>query len=798
MEDNLNLRVPLVGYSDRLSLRGGESIAFKLSAAQCRRDNPALVKSWLMHSVCADANPDGPGIIEHDASQWYAPAQHPVIEQAVHAGSCAVSTPFALPDALTGIQLGVALWPSHLNGAPQCVLACESLKLFIGDDHHVHCTFADYTLRLPDVLVERQWLHVTAHVRQINDSSLQLSLTSRKPESGAMNSGIGSVSDDQSHAEATIPVSALAGLDGKTARITVAAQHAPPKSIDSSNEPHAPAASIQGDIDQNASINPHLVHHFNGKIEAPEVLFTSQSTSKNSSSNASNSSPNASAVQPSRQNGNSVLRLFWDFADDMSAQQLKDKEGHGITLELINMPARAMKGCAWNGDEMCWRHAPQQYAAIHFHDDDLVDAGWQTNFTYTLPSDMPSGVYVMRISDGEHEDAMPFFVCAPKDVNKRVKTNKLCVLVSTFTYAIYGNHARPDWQASWLDKIRDWGAYPNNPAMYPGYGLSTYNYHSDGSGICHASHRRPLFNLRPGYITFGNTSCSGLRHFQADSHLLAWLDAMNIDFDIITDRELHDEGASCIDNYQMLLTGSHPEYHTAQTLNALQTYRDTGGHISYLGGNGFYWRIAIHPDRTDTLEIRRAEAGIRAWAAEPGEYYHAFDGQYGGLWRRNGRPPQALVGLGFSAQGEFYGSGYRRCNNDSQFEWMFKDIDDEVVGNFGLCGHGAAGFELDRADTKLGTPANATVLARSEGHGDGFILVPEEMLTHLTTLPGPSAKELIHADILWCDYPGGGSVFAVGSITFCGSLPYNGFDNNVSTMLNNVVEHVLLDHQNTA
>jgi hypothetical protein len=38
-----------------------------------------------------------------------------------------------------------------------------------------------------------------------------------------------------------------------------------------------------------------------------------------------------------------------------------------------------------------------------------------------------------------------------------------------------------------------------------------------------------------------------------------------------------------------------------------------------------------------------------------GEYYHA-DGAYGGLWRRNGRPPQKLCGVGFSAQGLFEGS----------------------------------------------------------------------------------------------------------------------------------------------
>ena len=202
---------------------------------------------------------------------------------------------------------------------------------------------------------------------------------------------------------------------------------------------------------------PSSINHFNGKIEAPEVLFIGQSPDSDSTSIAS-------TPQPFKQDSDSVLRLAWNFAADMSAQQLKDEEGHGIALELINMPTRAMKGTTWNGDEMCWRHAPEQYAAIHFHDDDLVDAGWQTSFAYTLPNDIPSGVYVMRISDGEHEDAMPFFVCAPKfvpkDVNRDKRTASVCVLASTFTYAIYGNHARPDWHDSWLEKMRNWKAYP--------------------------------------------------------------------------------------------------------------------------------------------------------------------------------------------------------------------------------------------------------------------------------------------------------------------------------------------------
>ena len=33
----------------------------------------------------------------------------------------------------------------------------------------------------------------------------------------------------------------------------------------------------------------------------------------------------------------------------------------------------------------------------------------------------------------------------------------------------------------------------------------------------------------------------------------------------------------------------------------------------------------------------------------------------------------------------------------------------------------------------------------------------------------------------------GGKVFSTGSITFCGSLPYNNFNNNVSTLLSNIL-----------
>lgn len=117
-----------------------------------------------------------------------------------------------------------------------------------------------------------------------------------------------------------------------------------------------------------------------------------------------------------------------------------------------------------------------------------------------------------------------------------------------------------------------------------------------------------------------------------------------------------------------------------------------------------------------------------------------------------------------------------------------------MIGKHGFSGHGAAGFELDRADKKLGTPAHAVILASSEDHPPEapWILVPEERLTHLVTLAGEPEPELIRADLVFFETAGGkGAVFSTGSITWCGSLPTNGFENDVSRVTENVIRRFL-------
>ena len=115
-------------------------------------------------------------------------------------------------------------------------------------------------------------------------------------------------------------------------------------------------------------------------------------------------------------------------------------------------------------------------------------------------------------------------------------------------------------------------------------------------------------------------------------------------------------------------------------------------------------------------------------------------------------------------------------------------IEDDILGDFGLSGGGAAGFELDRVDTRLGTPENVRIIASSEKHSDTFVLVPEEHLTHITNWPGEPVENLLRADMIYYDVPGDGAVFSTGSITFCGSLPWNNFENNISKLMRNVFD----------
>ena len=520
---------------------------------------------------------------------------------------------------------------------------------------------------------------------------------------------------------------------------------------------------------------PGSRNHYNGKIDRPRLTAGVLSAAARS----------ALAWDAQPQERNTRVIGAWDFSRDIGSAAISDLGPNGLHGHTVNLPSRGCKGFNWSGAEQNWNHAPQEYGAIHFHDDDLYDAGWETDFEYVVPDDLRSGVYAVRLKADGDEWYVTFFVRPPRGTT----TAKLAFLASTATYMAYSNYhwmmherycevAEVFWTT--LDK-GDVFLQEHNEV-----GLSTYDRHSDGSGVRYASRLRPVLNMAPK---------TPLWSFNADTHILGWLENQGIEYDVITDEDLHEEGAALLDSYQAVLTGTHPEYYTTPMWDGLRAYLAREGRLVYLGGNGFIWRCALSSEMPGILELRRAEGGIRYRDEEPGEYYLEFTGEYGGLWRRLGMAPQALVGVGTVAVG-FDASGYYKrkpASFDPRAGFIFEGIgDDETIGDFGILGDGASGSEIDIVDPMLGTPSHAMVVASSEGHSANTLIVPDEIGFHHSAMDGIQHPD-VRADMTFFETPGGGAVFSVGSIAWGASLPHNGYDNNVSRISENVIRRFLDD-----
>ena len=541
----------------------------------------ANYKADLVRIRSADPNPAGPGQLFEDVPAAFE-GSYPGRSQPIYGGSHGVVSlgRLALPQDWT---LSVRVQPWLLDGRPQAVLSWNG-----GKGLALYATEAGAELRVGDAvcrvaarMLERRWYELRVICAGGSLRLLQIPLTKDWGVDGGGEAGLS------------------AHVDPPTAMVLAAVTF---------------------------GAGPVCRDHLNGRLEHPMLLQGTVDA--------------VDPIEPAAVPPAAIL-AWWDFSLDIPTQAISDRGPQGLHGELVNVPTRAMRGASWRGDVLCWTDAPDQYAAVHFHEDDLYDCGWDTDFIFDVPAGLPSGVYGIRIKSGAELDIVPVFILPPPDT----ATAKVALLFPTYTYQVYANFERDNFDDSFRARRAEWGVYPHHPAEHKEFGLSTYNWHIDGSGVAFSSLRRPVLTFRPGQMAYVDRKGSGLRHFPADMHLALWLDRMGIAWDAVTDHDLECEGVSLLSRYRCVLTGTHPEYQSPATLDSLRDWLGEGGRLVYLGGNGFYWRVATSSSVHDTLELRRTEGGTRAWAADPGEYYHAFDGGYGGLWRRQGRAPQRLVGV---------------------------------------------------------------------------------------------------------------------------------------------------------
>jgi N,N-dimethylformamidase len=731
----------IVGYTDRLSVRPGESLAFKVSCEAGAPESSGEYDAEIVRLICGDDSPQGPGF-KAEPVTVSVNGRYPGRKQRVNAGSFGIVQKGVHIPIGAGFTVAALVYPTWLaKKADQAIMASRTVAPLPGQGWSLILDAAGHgcfevsngqsrtSVTIGRALPERRWSLLVATLRD---------------------------------GEITLAHQLLHPLPGEAAR-TAAARPIDFRPAHLVNTP----LTIGAELEAVEGERWFTRRPFDGKIESPLVR--------------------PAIAQPTMPAPIDELaddcHAAWEYSLCIDSQRMVDVSGNGHDGRLVNLPTRAVTGHNWKGQTLRWSDHPDLYGAIHFHSDDLHDMQWETDFSWTIPADLPSGVYAARLScSGNGEDFLPFFVLPAPSAEKA----PVAFLASTFTFLAYANsHHGYEDQLSEVcyGALLELGPTERFLKERRDFGISLYDRHRDGSGGVYSSWHRPILNMRPK---------RALWNFNADLHVVDWLTATGQKFDVITDDRIHEEGVALLRDYRCIVTGSHPEYHSTRMLDAFETYLHGGGRLMYLGGNGFYWRVATHADLPGVIEVRRGEAGTRCFELPPGERFHSFTGEHGGLWRSQGRAPQALVGVGFVAEGFDENSYFVRTEQsfDPRAQFIFEGVDaDERIGNFGVLG-GAAGYELDAADPALGTPPHALVLARSVEHSNVYLLTPEELLAGF---PGQDAIEnpKVRAELVFFETPNGGGVFSTGSITWAASLSHDAYENNVARVTANVLRRFL-------
>jgi N,N-dimethylformamidase beta subunit-like, C-terminal len=735
----------VLGYPDQLSVRPGEIVSFQVSG-----DGADTFDAQLVRLIHGDTQPAGPGFKEIEVPSAV-DGTYPLLRQPTHHGSYAripdagrllgrgdqALSLFAIVQPLieTGPQPLITVWDEAANVGVALVLEPGlRLALRLGGPAGIE------RVTLEDGLLGGVWYAVCGSWDPLSGSITVRAM----PVVNSYNSRFG-------------PLTRVKQLSATS---------------------HGSAPSLPPGVDLllgafDASDGRVVRGSYNGKLSLPCVYERALSMSEFEALSAS-------GVRPGVTDG---LRAWWDLSRGIDTMELAGGIDGAPDGKLINLPVRGVTAHNWDGSCYEWPHAPEQYGAVHFHDDDIDDIGWSVSCELEIPANLRSGVYALRLRAGGFEDHTPFFV-RPRPGHEAT----VALVLPTASYMAYANEH--------LAAVGPMGQaiIGHTPALQPldlllmerpELGLSTYELHADGSGVSFSSRRRPIVNMRPRH----RFSFLGTWQFPSDLYLVDWLEHGGYDYDVLTDEDLHRDGVQALRPYRAVMTGTHPEYASEHMLNAYEQYAAGGGNVMYMGGNGFYWVISFSAEKPWIMEVRRGENGVRAWQAWPGETSHSTTGEKGGIWRNRGRPPQKLFGTGFASEGYGGSFHYHRMPDGERPEvsWIFDGVrSPERIGDYGLVGDGASGQEIDRAQVTLGTPPHTYLLASAQNQNDSYKVVPEDFEFTFDGIGGTEHPD-VRADLTYFETPGGGAVFATSSIAWSGSLSHGGYDNDVSRITANVL-----------
>jgi hypothetical protein len=244
----------------------------------------------------------------------------------------------------------------------------------------------------------------------------------------------------------------------------------------------------------------------------------------------------------------------------------------------------------------------------------LVELHWVRSFSVTIPSDWLTGYYLMRLSENRTQKASyVIFV-----VRSKLPTAPLLVQASFATYEAYN----------------DWG------------GASLYRWYDAFSGVLKGGNARAVkvsFD-RPYADNFGASD-----FLYWEYNFVRWAERLGIDMDYSTDLDTHEQ-PSILQRYRGLVVLGHDEYWSQEMRDGVESARDIGVSLAFLGSNDGYWKIRFERSTWDAKD--RIEVCYKS-DADPLYQASQSSADSTNLWRSSsvGRPESELIGVMLVAVG---------------------------------------------------------------------------------------------------------------------------------------------------
>ncbi len=437
----------------------------------------------------------------------------------------------------------------------------------------------------------------------------------------------------------------------------------------------------------------------------------------------------------------------WVQSGEQSEFRVHAVEPYKLELYRYGWKKKFIRNIGWFDE-----HGPRATMQIT-PDGDYTQTGvkWNTQ-GYTNPNHKQyvkapkdSGLYYLHATTAKGDSFTFPWIVAPK-----LPRSNIAVLAANINWNAYNNFGG---RSNYIHPDK----FPQKPTVNARYDLKRYTdpknrFYCEENYAPLSFDRPEPINHIPEHINAtdpiaGRSACHVA---PAEWRFLAWMEKEGFNYDLYAETQFHD-GTLPLNEYQVLITTTHPEYWSKTMYYTLKEWvYDSGGKLMYLGGNGMNCEVEF-PDQY-TIKVKN------------GNIQSLDRPQKGAESRFNiyNESEANLLGVAFTQSGIMTSAPYQVIDDS---HWVFEGTGlskNDLFGEKSLHERipgGASGHETDKITPS--SPANVHLLAKGTNIDEGGA----EMVIYETNTRG--------------------MVFSAGSITYISSILV---DDAISKITSNVLK----------